>query len=174
MKVLGTVTCFKCWRFVSASSTSNWQLCLTRLLKLQRLRSTEMRRVIDGRYPNSSASISFLLNLIPSTSPSCHSIKSYTVCMVAALSFEISASQGKNKKIDHIKFGDGSWIIWSPLFITLRVFLPIIHCSFKLRIGYSLFIIALGCCFIYYSADMLVLFVIPDFPNPNIHYSFFI
>ena len=71
------------------------------------------------------------------------------------------------------RFGGTSWIIWPWLFIILWIFLPLFIVLFKfLLIIYSLVIIALRYCFIHYSTNMAVLFTSPDFPNPNIHYSF--
>ena len=69
------------------------------------------------------------------------------------------------------RFAGRSLIISPRLFIILWIFLPIILFKFLLVI-YSLFIIALGYCFIHYSTNMAGLFIIPDFLNPNFHYSF--
>ena len=71
------------------------------------------------------------------------------------------------------RFAGRSLIISPRLFIILWIFLPIILFKFLLVI-YSLFIIALGYCSIHHSTNMAVLFITPDFPNPNIFISHFV
>ena len=66
-----------------------------------------------------------------------------------------------------------NWILWPRLFIILWVSLPIIYNSFLVLVSYSLLIIAFRYCFIYHSTDVAVSFIIPTFPDSNIHYSFY-
>ena len=61
----------------------------------------------------------------------------------------------------------------SVIHYSLGVFSNYSFFFFLILVGYSLFIIAQGSCFIH-SVPLTWLFIIPDFSNPRIHYSFFI